>query len=285
MSPEEQTPIEPNNQPESTNPVPQVQPSTDIYAQQPTAEMSQAQMGTPQNNPMADAYVQQTQPLGQPVQPKKSKTGLIIGIVVVVLLFLIGGAVATFLLVNSAVKSSQESSSATSDPKKSSEAAKVNAVTAKYLSDFEIVCDGGSVTNAPTAVKPYKIASFSSQTPKNDKWSSMSVGYGEPYYADRETLSSIGVVACLEMADGSAVKSKTCDFESGGQAVSVDYYAVSYNLTYYEAKTGKALAKGESINGPATTCPYFTTYDKSDPKIYADPDDNAVELVHAKFAQ
>lgn len=273
MSPEDQTPQQPSTVPDPNVQEPTVQPV-------PTVEM-----GTPQNQPMTDTYVPQSEPSSNiPPAPKKSKVGLIIGIVAIVLFLLIGSTIAVLVLVRSAVKSG-ESNTNTSSTAKPSSNAKTNAVTAKYSSDFDVVCEGGSVVNAPAAAKPYKIVSFNTTSPKNDRWSSMSVGYGEPYYVDSDAISTVGVVACLDMVKGSETKAKTCEFQSSGQNVVIDYYAVQYNLTYYEAKTGKALAKGETINGPATTCPFFTSYDKSDPKIYADPDDNAVELVHAKFAQ
>lgn len=285
VNPEQNPVAEPYNPQNPTAPTLQPQTPVDptVETQPPQANV-QAEMGAPQNNPMADPYVQPAVPNLQQPQPKKSKKGLIIAIVVVVLLLLVGLIVAAVLLVSSATKTAKDiDNNNSSDTKVSS--ASTKAVTAKYDSDFDIVCQGGSVTNAPTAVKPYKILTFANNSKDKESWSSVSAGYGESYYADSDSVESVGVVACLDMVKGSEAKTKTCDFESAGKVTTLDLYAVKYSLTYYEAKTGKVLSKGETVNGPATKCPYFVSYDKSDPKIYADPDKNAVELLHAQFAK
>lgn len=291
MNPEKQTPDQPTSPaqpigpaPETNSQPPAAPPQSDPFAASP---VDSTQQMPAQDQPLhQQPTVQQPQSnWQQPAEPKKSKAGLIIAIVSVVLILLVGGVLGTLVLLRSMSSNSRTNSPSDSGGSSTKLDPKANAVTAKYLSDFEVVCDGGSVTNAAAATKPYKIVSFSSRTPQNDRWSSMSLGFDQPYYVDSKAVDSVSVVACLKMAEGSTTKSKTCEFESGGNKVNIDFYATQYDLTYYEAKTGKALAKGEPINGPATTCPFFTSYDKNDPKIYADPDENAVELVHAKFAQ
>jgi hypothetical protein len=227
----------------------------------------------------------------QQLQPQPVNKGLVIGIIVAVVVFalLIGGVI--FAVLNS----SKDSDSSKKEPSTSSESkdsgssdapSSANAVTAKYSSDFDAVCDRGSVSNAAVAEKPYKVAVFSRTSAQvRDSWSEVSLDYNSPHKADYETPTEISVVGCLDEKKGTAEKITTCEFTSGGEKTSLDYYAVQYDLVFKEAKTGKELKKAGVINGPATSCPSFVTYNKNDPKLYAKPDKNAVDAAVAEFAQ
>ena len=223
------------------------------------------------------------------VPPKKSKTGLIVGIVisVIVLLLIIGGATAFLMMGSKSDKSQSNSSDSSSDQDKPS-TKESNAITAKYVTEFEVVCNDGSVTNAAASAKPYIISAFynNNATSDSESWSQLSVGYGESYKVDLDKPEAVNVVACLKEKSGTAAKSKTCEFESRTDGkVSIDYYSVEYDLTYYEAKTGKKIKAGTTVNGPANTCPGFAAFSKTDPKIYAKPDETALETQLKAFAQ
>lgn len=254
------------------------QDNTAVPPVQPAPQIPQADWQQPQNT---------VQPGGQP-PVKKSKTGLIIGLVVGGLVFLILciGAVALLLKSSASKLTSDSNGSKSQQSSKQSDAAS-NAVTAKYSSDYEAVCKNGSITNAPAATKPYIIETFYTNDAKgDDNWSSASVGYGESYYPKSDSETSANVVACLSQKKGSAAMSKTCQFEdSNDKPLSIDYYSVEYTLTYYAAQTGKKIGSESTINGPATTCPSFASYSKTDPKLYGSPDDAAVEASHKTIAQ
>jgi hypothetical protein len=158
-----------------------------------------------------------------------------------------------------------------------------NAKTATYESDFETVCGNGSVSNAAAYAKPYKIIAFS-QGDRPDSWDSVTLTDAVGYRSTSDSLSSINAVACLSRKADTEVKSKTCEFDSGGDTVKADYYAVEYDIDLYEAKTGKSITSLGSVNGPATSCPFLATFSKSSPKVYASPDDAAVDAKLAEFA-
>lgn len=225
-----------------------------------------------------------------PPQPPKSKTGLIIAIVagVVVLLGVIA-AVAIAMLLKGANKTPANSPTSNTSQTSSDSLDSNNATTAKYSSDYEAVCHGGSITNAATftkAVKPYKAYAFShTSADYGDTWSSVTLSSKDPSTASLDNITEANVVACLAEKSGTATKSQTCQFESGGTNVTLDYYSLKYTLEFREAKTGKLVGTGTDVNGPATKCPTFVSYDKSNPKIYADPDENAVQAAVVSFAQ
>ncbi len=280
MQPEQQPPIgpqvpEPNNN-VAPPPQPPIQPQANITQQpQPVVD--------PQNQvPSLD----QSMAGGQP--PKKSKTGLIIAIVAVVSIVVLIFAGIFFMLVSSSVSKIQKEAASLEEKNEIDKSnSKSNAVTAKFAFDYKAVCEGGSILNAPAPVKPYLIDSFfTNDTKVNDSYSSINVGYGESYHPDSSNPISANVVACLEQKKDTEVKRKTCDFkESAEKVVSIDFYSVEYELNYKEAKTGKVIGSPTPINGPAVTCPLFTSYSKSDPKIYADPDKVALEASHKAFAK
>lgn len=231
------------------------------------------------------------QPAGMTPQPQKSKKGLIIGLIIgAVVIFIIIPIILVIALVVLAGNDDKKSESNTNTQSSSQEDtqpdASLNATTARYSSDYDAVCKNGSVENAATFSKPYKVVAFSKNSAQvGDSWSSVSLAYDAPYRADHNKIEEVNVVACLEEKSGSATRSRACEFESGGEKVSLDYYAVQYTLAFREAKTGKLIDDSKSINGPATDCPSFISYNRADPKLHAKPDQNAVDTAVRAFAQ
>jgi hypothetical protein len=163
---------------------------------------------------------------------------------------------------------------------------------AASLTDFDAVCDGGSISNAATYGKPYKIAAFAPydepnpmREMTNTRWSEVTLGSRADYRANPDDFRSTNVVACLTRKSGTEVKSRTCDFKTdSGEHVTVDYYAVQYDIELREARTGKHIEQLGAVDGPAASCPFLLWVNKRDRKAYADPDHAAVDAELAEFA-
>lgn len=217
--------------------------------------------------------------------PKKPN---LIGIIIAVVigLLLLGGA-AYALTKDKDNKKADNSSNNSSEKKEESNKKANNAVTADSQSDFAAVCTNGSVKNAAVYdadSKPHKVVAFS-QRPGRTNFSTESAGYGTEYYVDSDTdLSTVSVVACLQVVEGSEAKALVCDYEKDGATVNVDLYSARYSLAFYSAQSGDKIGDGEEINAPATRCPMFLAYDAATMSAQASIDDKALEAEIAKFA-
>ena len=255
-------------------------------ASQPQAPMPPSAAPQPPQAPQPGA----PNPYGQP----KKNTGLIIGIVLGIIVLLGGGVALALTLSNSDDKKNGDSSQERDDDEnksdESDEAADedklraANAKTASSMTDLKAVCEIGSVTNAADLQKPYKVAAFSKEDTARDYWSQVSLKYDAPYYVKYDEYAKVNAVVCLTEDSDARVKAKTCDFKSGGENVSIDLYATKYEAVAYEAKSGKKIEELGTVSGPASRCPSFVSYDKSDPKIIAKPDSDALDALVAKFA-
>ncbi|MGE2717169.1 hypothetical protein ACQI4L_24195 [Mycolicibacterium litorale] len=154
-----------------------------------------------------------------------------------------------------------------------------NARTASSASEYDIVCGTGSVANAAEYRKPYKIVAFYED--HGDHWDELSLA--PPYSTADKTPSSINVVACLSRKPGTEVKSGSCEFRSGGDDISVDHFAVEYEIELHEAKTGRTITSLGTVKGPADHCPFLEFFSGDDPKVYGAPDENAVAAKLAGF--
>ncbi len=227
---------------------------------------------TPSSTPSAsDPY---SNPSGQPAK----RTGGIIAVVVILL-----GLGVYFIANNRSDSGGDNNSTATTSEQKEEkkdddEAKKVaaNSKTADSMSDFSSVCEVGAITNAADYAEPYVVAAFSKTSDKRS-WSSVSLKYDAPYAAKHDEYAKVNTVVCAKEKKDAAVKTKTCDFKTGGEEKAIDYYATVYEVGLYEAKTGKKVKDLGEVSGPADTCPMFVTYDKSDPKIVARPDSAGLE--------
>lgn len=278
----------------------------------------------PQNNPVmpesAPTQVQQTMQTGSPVplqpssatvqdytnqtMPKSTKNnkkliiGLAIGgfLILVVIAAIVAVGISAFKGAQEKAKQaqdearqSQSDSQANKPGSKENSALGANSITARYITEFDAVCEGGAITNAAQFVsssKPYKVAAFSyNEASPYKRWDPESLLSSVVPSSDTEDPSAISVVACAQEKPGSAVKSTTCTFQSSGGDVVLDYYALKYEISFKEAKTGKSLGKGSDVNGPAIKCPTFASYDKTNPRLYADPDTNALSQAVQNFVQ
>lgn len=296
-------------------PAPPVQPrSVPAFMQQPDQQSSTTTTtntvrhntyatapGTdPRGNTAAPSNVPQPQaPFGPPpeqvITVKKSRLPLLI-IFILVILLLAGGAAAAFFLTKDK-KNNTTNTPTTSDttqtdqqsttPSDDEAKAEANATVAKSLGDFKAVCSKGSISNAAeyTSNKSAVIYEFHNSPATPDYWSSDAVGSGKSYYPDTD-YQKISVVACLTYIDGSPSTSKDCDYkDNANKTVTIKYTSTKYSLAFYEAKTGKLISEGDDINGPATSCPSFITYDQDTKVAYARPDTNAVEAAFDTFVK
>ena len=219
--------------------------------------------------------------------PSKTNTGLIIGIVVGALVLLVGIIIAVAVLLAAANKGTTNTSGSESSQQSNSDEDKLRAAntrTANSLSDYSAVCQTGAISNAAAYTKPYRVLALSN-TVDGTVWSTVSLEYDAPYSVKYSEYAAVNAVVCLKEQKGAAVKASTCEFTSGGEKKSIDYYATVYDATLYEAKSGKKVKDLGTVSAPADSCPSFVSYDKNDPKIIAKPDSAAVDALVAQFAQ
>jgi hypothetical protein len=163
---------------------------------------------------------------------------------------------------------------------------------ATSFTDFDLVCDGGSISNAATYGKPYKIAVFAPDDEPNPMrelvsahWREVTLDSPADDRVNPDDFRSTNVVACLTRKPGTEVKSRTCNLKTDADnRVDVDYYAVQYDIELREARTGKHIEQLGTVDGPAAICPFLVWFNKRDPKTYAGPDPAALNAKLAEFA-
>jgi hypothetical protein len=237
-----------------------------------------------------------------PVQPPKKNRGLMIGLGVgaatVALLALCGVGVGVIVAsgdddpepppvaTTSAPGGTDPSTAPSTEQTPDDEPNNNNAVTARYSSDFESVCEGSPILNAkdystPSGSKAY---TFYNSVDRPDNWMLRSAGYGKSYYAKSDEFEDVSVVGCLKYQEGSEGAGRKCQLkDSDDKIITIDYVSSRYTLTFYAAKTAQKIGDGGTINAPAVRCPSFVTYNKSTMKSYASPDTGAIEAALDKF--
>ena len=209
----------------------------------------------------------------------QNKTKLIIGVVVAIIILAVGAAFAL------SPKKSSTSQSGGDKPSPTNNTSKGNALTAEYLSEFSAVCSGSTISNAAdyTGTAPHPIALFESGLIDANDYTSSSVYLSDQTWsATTENFAKTQLVGCFSKKSTNAT-GKKCELkDSSENTVSLEQYNVVYSLKIYEAKSGKKLGEKE-ISGPATTCPFFASYNKNDPKLYGDPDKGATTEAVKEF--
>lgn len=164
---------------------------------------------------------------------------------------------------------------------------------AHSLTDFNLVCDQGTISNAAALGRPYKIVAFTPDERPDplsnavaDPWTEIRLDSRADYAVTSEDFLSVNVVACLSHKSGTEVKALTCDVKTKrGEQVSIDYYGVQYNIELREARTGKTIAQLGTVDGKADHCPFLLWVDQHNPKMYAEPEPAQVDAKLAQFAQ
>lgn len=230
-------------------------------------------------------WTQANKPTAQPGNNngKDKKTKLII-IASIAGLLLAGGIVA-FLLMSSQGGEVANNDNDTSEQNEVPESVRIeNSRTAGSVTEFNTICDVGSITNAADFAKPYKIAAFS-QTNHDRTWTPVTLDSSAEYSVSASEPESTNVIACLSEKEGSASKTNTCEFRSGGQGINVDYYSLEYNLALHEAKTGKKIKDLGVVKGTADECPTSAIFSPSNPQIYASPDSAEINSALSRFVE
>ncbi|WP_231996828.1 hypothetical protein [Mycobacterium scrofulaceum] len=210
--------------------------------------------------------------------PRKTNVALIVVLTVAAIVILVPAALVGFFVIRDVARDGLDG--------------RGGIKKATTLSDFDVVCDRGSISNAATYGKPYKIVAFAPYDEPDPMrelasmhWRQVTLDSRADYRPSDGNFQSTNVVGCLTRKPGTEAKSRTCDLKSdAGEHIAVDLYAVQYDLELREAKTGKRIAQLGSIDGPAANCPFFVWVKKRDPKMYAEPDAAAVDAKLAEFA-
>lgn len=151
--------------------------------------------------------------------------------------------------------------------------------TAYSASDFSDACDNDHITNAAEYREPYNVVAFFKGLGLVDEiWLSVA----DDKWATSGDFTEINVVACLERKRGSEAKVTSCVDDD--DHTTVNYYSVEYEITFREAKTGKVIMDGGTVPGTAGSCPVLGSYDKRSRKMYARPDEDAVQAKLDAFA-
>lgn len=230
--------------------------------------------------PQPPQYPRQWPPPYPPPAPPPRKTNVVLIVVLTVaaLVVLIPAAVVGFFVIRDVARDGLDG--------------RGGIKKATTLSAFDVVCDRGSISNAATYGKPYKIVAFGPDERPNpmsqvtsDHWSQLALDPRADYHVSPDDFQSANVVACLTRKPGTEVKALTCNFQTdAGEHVTVDYYAVQYDIELREARTGKHIEQLGPVDGPAASCPFLLWVKKRDPKMYAEPDAAAVDAKLAEFA-
>jgi hypothetical protein len=210
-----------------------------------------------------------------PPAPRKTNRALIVVLSIAAVVLLIPAAIIGFYVIKGLARDGR------------GETRKASSIT-----DFNAVCDGGSITNAAAYGKPYKIAAFApydEPDPMREMtklhWHELTLDLRSDYRASPNDFQSTNVVACLTRKAGTEEMSRTCNFKTDtDEHVAVDYYSVQYDLELREARTGKRIEQLGSVGSSAAGCPIFVWFNKRERKIYADPDGKAVDAKLAEFA-
>lgn len=231
--------------------------------------------------PWSPQYPQPWPPPGPYPPPRKTNRALIVVLVIAATVVLIPAAIVGFFVVRDLAHDGLDGLDGRGGTSK-----------ATSLSSFDVVCDRGSISNAAAYGKPYKIAAFARNERPNpmsrvtsDHWTELMLDSRADYRVNPNDYTSVNVVACLTHKSGTEVKSLSCDFKTDdGDRVTVDYYAVQYDIELREARTGKHLEQLGTVDGPAASCPFLIWVNKHDRKVYAEPDHAAVDAKLAEFA-
>lgn len=215
------------------------------------------------------------------VNPKKNKYFL--PLIATGMVLLLGAGALAMKALDNPKENSGNQTSLPLKPEKESKQAQAQSFAATRTADYGQVCKGGIAANATTyqsGPNPHPIVLFTQSVSDPDNVSQLNLTYDKRAWdPDSKRIETTQLVGCFKSK--SLGISKKCEFEKGGKPFLLDYFAVSYELTVREAKTGKVVGT-KVVNGPNLTCPSFTSY-RDDLKIYAKPDQGLAEEAIREF--
>ena len=254
-----------------------IDPTPPIQPQQSAQAVPQQPIPAAPIEPAQQLFTQPQPQLSQPYTPlppqstlKSKKPLLFIGAIVLIAVLVAG----MFIL-----KGGSKNPSGSSQTSQKGEEVVVDS-----LSDYEVVCKGGTASNASdyTGVAPHPIMFLRPSAVFEDQYSQIILTLkNKEAMSDYENPTAIQLVGCFSVKDKQ--KTKTCQMKVSGDTMSdVDYYSVTYELNIYEAKTNKKVGT-KSVSGTADSCPFIASLNKDDPKILADPDDASTDAAVTEY--
>lgn len=235
----------------------------------------------------------------QPKKPKSKKNVLLVVMVVVIALLFGGAAVAAYVLqpADTADDSSQteeESSDETENTTDQSDTTEEKTtaepgqqVEAASLDDFKAACaTGGKVLNASAyeGDGPHPMVVFEKGV--DDKYALSVLDFTDKSWTTEPEAYTVNqLVVCIERDDATAKMLKTCPITDPTTKVTsnVDLYSTGYKVNVVEASTGTVVDTFTN-NSTSTTCPTTASYNKADPKIYAELNFQALQTSLATYA-
>lgn len=284
MQDDTQQPQTPGTEPTPT-PMPPSQPTPSPFNPAPTSPLDSSPPAVPTTPTEPISSNQGTtfgsEPIDQsplssapnPAEPKSKKKLVIILLIVVLLLAAVAAALFFFLPKNTA-NNSVNNGAQTADQTPADEK---EAISATKIGDFIEVCNGKKISNAPDLSTPNKTVPFISTT---GKWALYIYSLAEN---DRltTTVSEASVVACALPDEATVSSEKTCTVKdlTSDKTYTLKYKGVTYDLTFYAAKTGEKINSTKLV-ASAETCP---SNGQSDGEVFAKPTEEAVTVAFDEF--
>lgn len=151
----------------------------------------------------------------------------------------------------------------------------------QFASNFDRVCTTkvgfpGATTYEP-GPGPHPVILFEEHRGKNFITASVDLPQGwaikeDTNYQDNSELRAVQLIACSDRVKETPT-GKQCDFESKGEKVKLELVDATYELTVYEAKTGKQVSKS-TLEAKSDDCPYIAAYEKGDTTYVEEPSDD-----------
>lgn len=222
--------------------------------------------------PVDQSTTPTTEPASTEPKPKKK---LMIILLIAVLLLAAAAVVLFFLFSNNNASSNSVNNGAESADQ--TPASEKEAIAATKIGDFIEVCNGKKISNAPDLSTPNKTVPFINTT---GTWALYVYSLAEN---DRltTTVNEASVVACALPDEATVSSEKTCTVKdlTSDKTYSLTYKGVTYDLTFYAAKTGEKINSTQLI-ASGDTCP---SYGQSDGEVFAKPTEEAVTAAFDEF--
>jgi hypothetical protein len=160
-----------------------------------------------------------------------------------------------------------------------------------FPDDFKGACSGAGLSRAAAydpAKTPHKAVYFESwKDDLTDRSTSLPPDWTVQFTADGDAYAAVDLVACGKRTASKEVK--VCDgYKSDDKPTNnkVRWHTATYQLTVYEAKTGKKLGE-TSVEATNQDCPMFQNFDGDNQTVdgYASvPDSTVAEFLKTHIA-
>lgn len=193
-------------------------------------------------------------------------------------------ALAASLMITACSSDGEETDTTGSDPTTAPQA------TQLFPDDFAGVCSGATESRGAdySTSTAHKVVYFESHEDSLiDQSSRLPADWTVTFDANADTYAAVDVVGCgVRTAETLA---KTCpgyDDEESDTSGTVNWHTGTYEMTAYEARTGKVLGSA-TIEASSDTCPMLATFDEGETEIdmYDSPPEEEVVKFLKPFVQ